>query len=87
MLEVSIPLHSLFKELHLSTEKSSSWDAANQSYSIFLVKPPEIQSSLNPFRVGFFFVNLGATTKLNVLSEIFIKVLSNHIFLELHIVT
>ena len=39
------------------------------------------------FLVRFFFVNFSATTKLIVLSEIFIKVLSNHIFLESHIVT
>ena len=32
-------------------------------------------------------MNFSATTKLIVLSEIFIKVLSNHIFLESDIVT
>ena len=41
MLVVSIPLESLFKELYFGT-KINFMCVANRSYSIFLVKPPEI---------------------------------------------
>ena len=46
-----------------------------------------VLTAVNPFMVRIFLGILVSLLKLTVLSQIFIKFLSNHIFLESHIVT